>query len=104
MKNLFKKIGALLLTAVMVLTMCSTVFAKAVSEGDTTTVTITGLNTDETPVVTLYKVVKGNYSEKGFLGTYTKGTNVEIADLDNPTQAEINAIAQRINSNDASKK
>lgn len=104
MKNLFKKIGALLLTAVMVLTMCSTVFAKAVSEGDTTTVEITGLNTDETPVVTLYKVVKGNYSEKGFLGTYTKGRNVEIADLDNPTQAEINTIAQRINSNDASKK
>ena len=103
MKNLFKKIGALLLTAVMVLTMCSTVFAKAVSEGDTTTVEIKGLNTDEAPVVTLYKVVKGNYSEKGFLGTYTMGTNVEIDDLDNPSQEEINTIAQRINSNGASK-
>ncbi len=104
MKNLFKKIGALLLTAVMVLTMCSTVFAKEVSENDTVEVKITGLNTDETPRVTLYKVVTGNYSEKGFLGTYTKGTNVEIANLDNPTQEEINTIAQRINSNDASKK
>ena len=104
MKNLFKKIGALLLTAVMVLTMCSTVFAKAVSADDPATVTITGLNTGENLTVTLYKVVTGNYSEKGFLGTYTKGTNVEIANLDNPTQAEINTIAQRINSNDESKK
>ena len=104
MKNLFKKISALLLTAIMVLTMCSTVFAKAVSENDTATVTITGLNKDEKPTVTLYKVVKGNYSEKGFLGTYTKQTNVEIEDLNSPTQAEINTIAQRINSSNEENK
>lgn len=103
MKNLFKKISALVLAAIMVLTMCSTVFAKEVSDQDTTTVTIEGLNTDQTPTVTLYKVVKGNYSEKGFLGTYTKADNVVISNLDNPTQAEINTIAQRIKANDATK-
>lgn len=104
MKSLFKKISALVLAAIMVLSMCSTVFAKAVSDQDTTTVTIKGLNTDQAPTVTLYKVVKGNYSEKGFLGTYTKANNVVINDLDNPTQAEINTIAQRIKTSDATKK
>lgn len=103
MKNLFKKISALVLAAIMVLTMCSTVFAKEVSAQDTATVEIKGLNTDQTPTVTLYKVVKGNYSEKGFLGTYTKAENVVIKDLDNPTQAEINTIAQRIKAKDETK-
>lgn len=103
MKSLFKKISALVLAAIMVLSMCSTVFAKEVSSNDTATVTIEGLNTDQIPTVTLYKVVKGNYSEKGFLGTYTKAANVVINDLDNPTQAEINTIAQKIKANDATK-
>lgn len=103
MKSLFKKISALVLAAIMVLSMCTAVFAKEVSSTDKTTVTIKGLNTDQIPTVTLYKVVEGNYSEKGFLGTYTKATNVEIQDLDNPTQAEINTIAQRIKANDATK-
>ena len=103
MKSLFKKISALVLAAIMVLSMCSTVFAKEVSSNDTATVTIKGLNTDQIPTVTLYKVVEGNYSEKGFLGTYTKAANVAINDLDNPTQAEINTIAQKIKANDATK-
>lgn len=103
MKNLFKKISALVLAAIMVLSMCTAVFAKEVSSTDTATVTIKGLNTDQEPKVTLYKVVEGNYSEKGFLGTYTKATNVVIKDLDNPTQAEINTIAQRIKASDATK-
>lgn len=103
MKNLFKKISALVLAAIMVLSMCTAVFAKEVSKTDTATVTISGLNTDQTPIVTLYKVVEGNYSEKGFLGTYTKAQNVVINELDNPTQAEINTIAQRIKANDATK-
>lgn len=96
MKKWFKKISALVMTAIMVLTMCSTVFAAAVSDKDTATITITGLNTDETPTVKLYKVVKGNYSEQGFLGTYTNANGVTIADLNNPTEEEINTIAQGI--------
>ena len=58
MKKYFKKISALLMAAIMVLTMCATVFAAAVSDKNTATITITGLNTDETPTVRLYKVVK----------------------------------------------
>ena len=96
MKKYLKKISALLMAAIMVLTMCATVFAAAVSDQNTATITITGLNTDETPTVRLYKVVKGNYSEQGFLGTYTNANGVAIADLNNPTEAEINAIAQGI--------
>ena len=96
MKKYFKKISALLMAAIMVLTMCATVFAAAVSDKNTATITITGLNTDETPTVRLYKVVKGNYSEQGFLGTYTNANGVAITDLNNPTEAEINAIAQGI--------
>lgn len=96
MKKYFKKISALLMAAIMVLTMCATVFAAAVSDKNTATITIEGLNTDETPTVRLYKVVKGNYSEQGFLGTYTNANGVAITDLNNPTEAEINAIAQGI--------
>lgn len=98
MKKWFKKFSALVMTAIMVLTMCSTVFAAVVSDQDTATIEITGLDTDkdETPTVRLYKVVKGNYSEQGFLGTYTNANGVTIADLNNPTEAEINAIAQGI--------
>ena len=54
MKKYFKKISALLMAAIMVLTMCATVFAAAVSDKNTATITITGLNTDETPTVRLY--------------------------------------------------
>ena len=35
MKNLFKKVSAILRAAIMVLSMCATVFAAIPSEGDT---------------------------------------------------------------------
>ena len=35
MKNLFKKVSAILMAAIMVLSMCATVFAAIPSEGDT---------------------------------------------------------------------
>ena len=102
MKNLFKKISAILIAAVMVLAMASTAFADNVtndhpSAGDTATLTITGIevNENETPTVTLYKIATGNYDEKGFTG-YTTENGVDLATLKDPTEAGINAIAKKI--------
>ena len=68
MKNLFKKIGALLVAAIMVLSMCTAVFAesgdmtgKTPSNADTGKVTISGVAVGDT--VTLYKIVKANYND-----------------------------------------
>lgn len=99
MKKLFKKVSAILMAAIMVLAMASTAFAGNVtdhpSKQDTATLTITGIATDETPTVTLYKVAEGQYSEKGFTG-YTTATGVALADLENPTESSVNAIAKGI--------
>ena len=84
MKNLFKKIGALLVAAVMVLSMCTAVFAEngamkgtTPSDSDTGKVTISGVAAGDT--VTLYKIVKANYNANGFYG-YSEVVNNTIAD------------------------
>ena len=46
MKNLFKKIGALLVAAVMVLSMCTAVFADKVEDKYTNDITVTNLAAD----------------------------------------------------------
>ena len=46
MKNLFKKIGALLVAAVMVLSMCTAVFADKVENEYTNDITVTNLAAD----------------------------------------------------------
>lgn len=73
MKNLFKKVSAILIAAIMVFAMSASVFAATgtmatthPSADDKATLTITGIATDETPTVTLYKVAEGKYSERGF--------------------------------------
>ena len=99
MKNLFKKIGALLVAAVMVLSMCTAVFAEngamkgtTPSSLDTGKVTISGVAAGDT--VTLYKIVKANYNANGFYG-YSEVVNNTIADKTTfvPTAAEISALA-----------
>ena len=99
MKNLFKKIGALLVAAIMVLSMCTAVFAesgdmtgKTPSNADTGKVTISGVAVGDT--VTLYKIVKANYNDNGFYG-YSEVVNNTIADKTTfvPTAAEISALA-----------
>lgn len=99
MKNLFKKIGALLVAAVMVLSMCTAVFAEngdmkgtTPSVSDTGKVTISGVAAGDT--VTLYKIVKANYNDNGFYG-YSEVVNNTIADKTTfvPTAKEISALA-----------
>lgn len=59
MKNLFKKIGALLVAAVMVLSMCTAVFAaeQETTVASTASLTVQGLVPGEATTVEVYKVV-----------------------------------------------
>ena len=72
MKNLFKKIGALLVAAVMVLSMCTAVFATETETGtkpsadDMTYVTIQNVEAGAT--VKAYKLVDAVYNDFGFTG------------------------------------
>ena len=60
MKNLLKKIGALLVAAVMVLSMCTAVFAdeQETSVASKASLTVQGLVSGETTTVEVYKVVE----------------------------------------------
>lgn len=58
MKNLFKKIGALLVAAVMVLSMCTAVFAAT---KDTATITVTNAGK---ATLTYAQVIKADQSTK----------------------------------------
>lgn len=73
------------------------VLAGALPEG-----TITASNVKEKNVtVTAYQLVDGTYSEEGKLTGYvlTDAVNMKIADVQNPTAAEIAAIADYIEAN-----
>lgn len=100
MKNLFKKISALVLTAIMVLTMCSAVFADGTtlskpSAGDKASITVK--NVEENATVTAYRVVEPVYTNEGF-EKYQKVSNnkVSIANPVKPTVEEIVNIAKGI--------
>lgn len=64
--------------------------------------TITAVNVKESGVsVTAYQLVDGTYSKEGKLTGYvlTDGTNMKLADPQNPTAGEITAIADYIEAN-----
>ncbi|MCI8823173.1 MAG: hypothetical protein HFI15_11840 [Lachnospiraceae bacterium] len=99
MKKL-KKILAMALAMAMVLGMSVTTFAATPHEGDTTTVKITGLDSGAT--VNLYRIAEGVYGTDGSSGAVgfinyewltLNGTKL-IANVNSPTAAEINQIAQ----------
>lgn len=57
MKNLFKKIGALLVAAVMVLSMCTAVFADKVEDKYTKDITVTNLAADVNTTLKVYNII-----------------------------------------------
>ena len=84
MKNLFKKIGALLVAAIMVLSMCTAVFAdeqETPAEG-TASLTVKGLVPGEATTVEIYKVVGWDAAKS----TWKLEDGVAEADVDFRTE------------------
>lgn len=104
MKNLFKKIGALLVAAVMVLSMCTAAFANAGTDGvvgtkdDTGVITVKGV-TDTGVTVKAYPIVLATYDKNGNFSGYGVVNNYSIASKDYiPTPDELATIADYIHS------
>lgn len=57
MKNLFKKIGALLMAAIMVLSMCTAVFAAKVEDEYTNAITVKNLAADVDTTLKVYNII-----------------------------------------------
>ena len=95
MKNLFKKISAILIAAVMVLAMASTAFAdgetpRIPSGADKGTITVKGLQPGDS--VGIAKIVKANYNKYGVIGyeaLYKDNGAAIPADVQAPTPGEI---------------
>lgn len=94
MKRYLKKIGALLVSAVMVMSMSLTAFAAAVPS-ETNTGTITVRNVEAGVTVKAYQIVKAEYNDYGFTG-YKAVTGVSVADPLAPTPAEVTEIAKDV--------
>ena len=114
MKKYFKKISALLMAAIMVLSMCTAVFAaegtaSVPHDGDAAKVTINGLETGVT--IKAYQIVDGEYGKNGngFIGfkwtdlsektgdVFTKDENNN--DVLNLSQSDLTTIAGKIDAN-----
>lgn len=93
MKNLFKKVSAILMAAIMVLSMCATVFAAIPSEGDTADAVVHNVEAGAT--VNAYQITKAKYDPngKGFLG-YEAVEGVTLANVLAPTSDEVAAIVK----------
>lgn len=100
MKNLFKKIGALLMAAVMVLSMCTAVFADGKEPTAADRATITVNNVEAGLTVTAYQITKAKYQAgKGFLGYEKVNSSYDIADVLAPTADEVAALAKVVVNN-----
>ena len=65
MKNLFKKIGALLVAAVMVLSMCTVVFAAKVTNQYADKITVTNLAADVATTLNVYNIIYLDVDDAG---------------------------------------
>ena len=100
MKNLFKKIGALLMAAVMVLSMCTAVFADGQEPTAADRATITVNNVEAGLTVTAYQITKAKYQAgKGFRGYEKVNSSYDIADVLAPTAYEVAALAKVVAGN-----
>ena len=61
MKNLFKKISALVLAAIMVLSMCTAVFATGTTPNEDDKKKATVNNVEATATVNAYQITKAKY-------------------------------------------
>lgn len=101
MKTYFKKIGALLMAAVMVLAMCTSVFADSSVVGDkddTGSITVQGVEREEGHeiTVTAYPIVLATYDANDNFSGYAIQNDYVLADMENPTVAELATIADTI--------
>ena len=77
MKNLFKKIGALLVAAVMVLSMCTAAFADAGTDGvvgtsdDKGTITVKGIEEETGVTVSAFPIALAQYENNGSFSGYS---------------------------------
>ena len=77
MKNLFKKIGALLVAAVMVLSMCTAAFAGAGTDGvvgtsdDRGTITVKGIEEETGVTVSAFPIALARYENNGSFSGYS---------------------------------
>ena len=92
MKKLFKKISALVLAAIMVLTMCTAVFATGTTPNEDDKKTATVNNVEATATVNAYQITKAKY-DNGFTG-YEAVTGVTLANVLAPNSDEVTAIAK----------
>lgn len=92
MKNLFKKISALVLAAIMVLSMCTAVFATGTTPTAADKKEATVNNVEATATVNAYQITKAKY-DNGFTG-YEAVQGVTLANVLAPTSDEVTAIAK----------
>ena len=102
MKNLFKKIGALLVAAVMVLSMCTAAFASAGADkiigtsDDVDTISVEGVTVEKGVTVTAYPIVLATYDDNRNFSGYSVVNGYTINKINDPTQAELANIADII--------
>lgn len=103
MKNLFKKIGALLVAAVMVLSMCTAAFADAGNDGiigtadDTGKITVENVDEENGVSVSAYPIALAKYENNTFIG-YEKKVSTGF-DLESPKEDQLKAIFEEVKNN-----
>ena len=87
----FKKLTAMLITAIMVIATCVPVLAATPVPTDTQEASVT--NVEATATVTAYQITTATYNASGFVG-YVAAPSVTLADVHAPTSSEVTAIAR----------